>query len=118
MQPKPAFLGQQTASAFQEESVVEAYQQRPPYPDSVFDILGSLVADEPYHVLDVGCGTGFIARRLVGRVTHIDAVDISPLMIEQGKRLPQGNAPSAVMDRRSSRGCAAQPSLRAHHRWR
>ena len=94
MQPKPAFLGQQTASAFQEESVVEAYQQRPPYPNSVFDILGSLVADEPHHVLDVGCGTGFIARRLVGRVTHIDAVDISPLMIEQGKRLPQGNSPA------------------------
>lgn len=94
MQPKPAFLGQQTASAFQEESVVEAYQQRPPYPDSVFDILGSLVADEPRHVLDVGCGTGFIARRLVGRVTHIDAVDISPKMIEQGKRLPQGNSPA------------------------
>ena len=89
MQPKPAFLGQQIASAFQEESVVEAYQQRPPYPTSVFDILGNLVSDEPYHVLDVGCGTGFIARRLVGRVTHIDAIDISPLMIEQGKRLPR-----------------------------
>ena len=99
MQPKPAFLGQQTASAFQEESVVEAYQHRPPYPDAVFDILTSLISDQPYRVLDVGCGTGFIARRLaeradqVARVAQIDAIDISPAMIEQGKRLPGGDSP-------------------------
>jgi len=94
MQPKPTFLGQQFASAFQEESVAEAYQQRPPYPDVVFDILASLIVDQPSRVLDVGCGTGFIARRLVGRADHIDAVDISPTMVERGKRLPGGDAPS------------------------
>lgn len=106
MQPKPAFLGQQTASAFQEESVVEAYQHRPPYPDAVFDILTSLISDQPYHVLDVGCGTGFIARRLaeragevagiahIGAIDAIDAIDISPAMIEQGKRLPGGDSPT------------------------
>jgi trans-aconitate methyltransferase len=94
MQPKPTFLGQQTASAFQEESVVEAYQQRPPYPDAVFDILASLIVDQPRHVLDVGCGTGFLARRLVGRIAHIDAVDISPAMVERGKHLPGGDSPT------------------------
>jgi len=45
-------------------------------------------------VLDIGCGTGFIARELADRVTHVDALDISPAMIEQGKRLPRGDAPS------------------------
>lgn len=94
MQPKPVFLGQQTASAFQEESVAESYQQRPPYPDAVFDILASLIVDQPRRVLDVGCGTGFLARRLVGRADHVDAVDISPAMIERGKRLPGGKSPS------------------------
>lgn len=93
MQPKPAFLGQQTASAFQEESVAEAYQQRPPYPDAVFDILASLIVDQPRRVLDAGCGTGFLARRLVGRADHVDAVDISPAMIARGKHLPGGDSP-------------------------
>ena len=94
MQPKPAFLGQQTASAFQEESVAEAYQQRPPYPDAVFDILASLIVDQPRRVLDAGCGTGLLARRLVGRASHIDAVDISPAMVERGKRLSAGDSPA------------------------
>lgn len=94
MQPKPTFLGQQAASAFQEESVAEAYQQRPPYPDAVFDVLASLMVDQPRHVLDAGCGTGFLARRLVERADHIDAVDISPVMVERGKRLPGGDSPA------------------------
>lgn len=94
MKPKPTFLGQQFAAAFQEESVAEAYQQRPPYPDAVFDILTRLIVDQPSRVLDAGCGTGFIARRLVGRADHIDAVDISPAMVERGKHLPGGDSPS------------------------
>ena len=92
MQPKPAFLGRHVASAFQEESVAEAYQHRPPYPDAVFEILASLAVDQPSHVLDVGCGTGFLARRLAERVAHVDALDISPAMIEQGRRLPNGDS--------------------------
>ena len=94
MRPKPVFLGRQIASAFQEESVAEAYQQRPPYPDEVFAILSGLLLDHPCRVLDVGCGTGFLARRLVERVAHVDAVDISPAMVEQGRRLPRGDSPT------------------------
>jgi trans-aconitate methyltransferase len=94
VRPKPEFLGSQQAAAFQDEAVAQAYQFRPSYPDVTFDILANLTIDRPKHVLDIGCGTGFIARGLVGRVTHVDAIDISPAMIEQGKRLPQGDSPS------------------------
>jgi len=94
VKPKPAFLGPQQAAAFQDEVVAQAYQFRPPYPEAAFDILVNLALDTPLRVLDIGCGTGFVARRLVDRVTHVDAVDISPMMIAQGKQLPRGDAPS------------------------
>ena len=93
MQPRPAFWGRQISSAFQEETVVDSYQHRPPYPSAVFDILANLATDEPRRVLDAGCGTGFLARRLAGRVAHVDALDISPAMIERGQRLPGGDSP-------------------------
>jgi trans-aconitate methyltransferase len=94
VRPKPEFLGPQQAAAFQDGAVAQAYQFRPSYPDVTFDILANLAIDAPKRVLDIGCGTGFIARELVGRVTHVDAIDISLAMIEQGKRLPRGDAPS------------------------
>jgi trans-aconitate methyltransferase len=94
VRPKPEFLGPQQAAAFQNEAVAEAYQFRPPYPDDTFDILVNLAIDAPKRVLDIGCGAGFVARELVARVVHVDAIDISPAMIEQGKRLPRGDAPS------------------------
>jgi trans-aconitate methyltransferase len=94
VKPKPAFLGPQQAAAFQVEAVARAYQFRPPYPDATFNILVNLAIDTPKCILDIGCGTGFVGRELVDRVTHVDAIDISPAMIEQGKRLPRGDAPS------------------------
>jgi ubiquinone/menaquinone biosynthesis C-methylase UbiE len=93
MPSKPDFLGPQVASAFQDPSVVLAYQFRPTYPAEVFDLLAELVVDTPRCVLDAGCGTGLLARSLIERVDRLDAVDCSHLMIEQGKRLPQGNHP-------------------------
>jgi SAM-dependent methyltransferase len=73
--------------------VADAYRYRPPYPPEVFAILAELVSGEPCRVLDVGCGTGNIARHLVDRVARIDAVDFSRPMIEHGKRLPNGDNP-------------------------
>src|SRR6185436_20285760 len=93
MLPKPAGFGQQYASAFQESSVAAAYQHRPPYPPETFSVLASLIAGSPRSVLDVGCGTGVIARHLVESVDRVDAVDVSPAMIEQGKRAPHGDHP-------------------------
>ena len=93
MLPKPAGFGQQYASAFQECGVAAAYQHRPPYPPETFSALASLIASSPRSVLDVGCGTGAIARHLVESVDRVDAVDVSPAMIEQGKRAPHGDHP-------------------------
>lgn len=45
-------------------------------------------------MLDIGCGTGFIARRFAPLVDRLDAVDISAAMIEEARRLPGGDHPS------------------------
>ncbi len=93
---KPKHWSSEYAEAFQDRSVVGAYRHRPPYPPEVFTILTGLINGEPESprsVLDVGCGTGYIARYLVDRVERLDAVDCSWPMIEQGKRLPNGDHP-------------------------
>lgn len=93
MQPKPEQFSTSLAESFKDSQVVDAYRFRPPYPDEVFDILAGLIVDEPRVVLDVGAGSGDIARRLVERVERVDAVDFSQNMIEKGKQLPNGNHP-------------------------
>ncbi len=90
---KPEHLAPRYGKQFQDRSIVEAYHHRPPYPDEVFDILAGLVKGEPRRVLDIGCGTGYIARNLIERVEEIDAVDFSQNMIEMGKTLPNGDNP-------------------------
>lgn len=94
MQPKPNSLGPKYSAAFQDASVVAAYPTRPPYPAKTFDILVGLMASEPHNVLDVGCGTGDIARRLAALVARVDAVDVSSRMIALGKTLPGGDGPN------------------------
>ncbi|MGH2544822.1 MAG: class I SAM-dependent methyltransferase, partial [Ardenticatenaceae bacterium] len=91
--PKPACLGPHNASAFEELSVARAYRYRPPYPAEVFTFLTYLIVDEPRRLLDIGCGTGALARRLVPLVDQVDAVDVSATMIEEGKQLLHGNHP-------------------------
>jgi ubiquinone/menaquinone biosynthesis C-methylase UbiE len=93
MIPKPAHLGEHNASAFQDLSVAQAYRCRPLYPPAVFDLLATLMVDTPRRVLDIGCGTGALARHLVTMAEQVDAVDVSAAMIEQGRRLPNGDHP-------------------------
>jgi ubiquinone/menaquinone biosynthesis C-methylase UbiE len=90
---RPAGFGPQYASAFQEPSVADAYAFRPPYPPAVFDVLTRLLPSTPQRLLDVGCGTGALTRQLTGLALPIDAIDISPVMIARGKRLPNGTNP-------------------------
>lgn len=93
---KPEQWASEYAVPFQDRSVVQAYRHRPPYPPEVFEILVGLIKTEPgsaRHVLDVGCGIGYIARSLVEHVERLDAVDCSWPMIEEGQRLPNGDHP-------------------------
>ncbi len=92
--PRPEHLGLDYSTRFRDQGVVDAYHLRPPYPEETFDVLERLITDEPRAVLDVGSGSGDIARRLVKRVERVDAVDFSRPMIEKGKTLPNGDHPN------------------------
>ncbi len=91
MLPKPDHLATEYGEQFQDLSMVEAYQHRPPYPEETFEILSGLLTEQPRHVLDIGTGRGDIARGLVEYVDRVDAVDFSQHMLEYGKRLPNGD---------------------------
>lgn len=93
MQPKPDNFGRQFAESFQQQQVVDAYRYRAPYPPETFTILADLIKDEPRTLLDVGAGSGDIARQCVHFVERVDAVDFSQNMIERGKQLPGGDHP-------------------------
>ena len=72
--------------------MVEAYGARPPYFDRVVALILGLAVDERPKVLDLGCGTGEIARRLAPRVEHITAIDHSAAMIAAARAQPGGDA--------------------------
>jgi SAM-dependent methyltransferase len=90
--PRPAVVP--LAEAFGYPGVASAYRHRPPYPDSVFDVLTGLITGTPSTVLDLGAGEGALARPLAARVHQVDAVDISAAMISEGRRRPGGDAPN------------------------
>jgi ubiquinone/menaquinone biosynthesis C-methylase UbiE len=93
MEPKPDHLGLTYAEHFKDVSIVEVYHYRRPYTDEAISKLLTLITDLPRTILDVGCGTGDLARRLVNQVERVDAVDFSQRMIDKGKTLPGGNHP-------------------------
>ncbi|HEU5316718.1 MAG TPA: class I SAM-dependent methyltransferase, partial [Chloroflexota bacterium] len=89
--PKPAHHASEYGTWFQDPLVVEVYDRRPPYPQAAIDHLLALTAraggsgPDTAVVLDLGAGTGDVARRLAPSVARVDAVDLSPGMIEKGK---------------------------------
>lgn len=91
--PKPRHLGPDYAAQFQDTSVAAAYRYRPPYPDETFVILAELITPDAPHVLDLGCGTGDLARRLTSHAARVDAVDPSEAMLAIGRAQPGGDDP-------------------------
>jgi SAM-dependent methyltransferase len=94
MRPKPTGLGAYYAAQFNDPSVVAAYDTRPRYPDALFALLRRLGAGKGRNVLDLGCGTGEIARRLAPSVAAITAVDCAERMITRARTLAGGQAPN------------------------
>lgn len=93
-QPKPKGLSVEYAAQFQDPTVAAAYRYRPGYPESLFPRLADLVVGSPRTVLDVGCGTGFVARPLASYVDRVDGVDFSAPMLEVARALPDGDHPN------------------------
>jgi len=90
--PKPSHLIGEYGAWFKDPLVAAAYPSRPAYPTVLIQALADLVADGTRVVLDVGCGTGDLARRLAPLVERVDAVDFSSAMIEHGRHLAGGDA--------------------------
>ena len=92
--PKPKHLGPEYAAQFKDRSVAAAYVNYPPYAPEVCQVLAGLIQDEPRVVLDMGCGTGDVARTLAAFVERVDAVDPSAAMIEVGRARAGGHRPN------------------------
>jgi SAM-dependent methyltransferase len=88
MQPKPLYLRSEYGAQFEDASVAAVYRKRPPYPDTLFDVLQALLPSPDCAVLDLGCGTGEIAIPMSRRARRVDALDPSPVMLEVAKSAP------------------------------
>ena len=60
------------------------------YPEETIAKLAELAQGGA--VLDAGCGTGELARRLAPLVERVDAVDVSAAMLAEGRTLPGADA--------------------------
>ena len=74
--------------SFEDTEVANFYVHRPEYPRG---ILEKLVELSPGHasVLDLGCGTGKIARSLAGSFVSVTGIDASEAMLKVAARLQQ-----------------------------
>ncbi|MBF6589461.1 MAG: methyltransferase domain-containing protein [Ktedonobacterales bacterium] len=109
MHPKPTHLGAEFAAQFQDASIVRAYPHRPPYPAAVFAFLVGLLPQASRAVLDLGCGTGDLARPLAPLVARVDAVDISAGMLEAARALPGGDQPNLTWIAGSAEAAPVRP---------
>jgi SAM-dependent methyltransferase len=80
------------AEVWMDREAAELYRYRAPYPEPVFEILRRLSVP-PRVVLDVGAGTGAVARRLLSFAARVEAVEPSEAMLAEGRGLPGGDDP-------------------------
>jgi SAM-dependent methyltransferase len=91
---KPRGLEPRHAEQFCDAAIVDAYGSRPPYPAGLDALFVELAGGPEAHLLDLGCGTGELARRLAPQLQAITAVDQSARMIARARSLPGGEAPN------------------------
>lgn len=98
-QTKPSHLSAEYGAWFRDPLIAEAYPYRPPYPDDVISQIVWLASQaspggaDSAVALDLGAGTGDLARRLAPHVARVDAVDASTAMMDRWKALPGGSHP-------------------------
>ncbi|MEN0063977.1 MAG: class I SAM-dependent methyltransferase [Myxococcota bacterium] len=88
---RPKGLAGPYPAQWEDPAMAEAYPARLPYSESVIDQLASLVGGTS-PILDVGSGTGDLARPLASRGFEVHAVERSPAMIAVAQRRPGGDA--------------------------
>lgn len=107
--PRAPQFNEEHARRWHDADAAEAYQYRLPYPPDIFDALLALIVDGPRTVLDLGCGTGEIARPLASHVARVDAVDFAAEMVAVGKRRPGGDAPNIRWQVATAEEAALEP---------
>jgi SAM-dependent methyltransferase len=93
VEAKPSQWSAEDGAVFGDCDVADAYPHRPPYPEDAIRLLARLAGRPPGAVLDAGCGTGDLARRLAPLVARVDAVDPSAAMLAKAAGLPGGDHP-------------------------
>jgi trans-aconitate methyltransferase len=93
MKPKAPQLTPENAARFQEQGVADVYHLRLPHPEGIFTTLESLMPNGSRAILDVGTGTGDLARRMTAFAARVDAVDVSAPMLAKGRSAPGGDHP-------------------------
>lgn len=93
MKPRAPQDMPENAERFKEQGVADVYHLRLPHPNGVFAKLESLLPEQPRTILDIGTGTGDLARRQTSFAERVDAVDTSAPMLRKGREAPGGDHP-------------------------
>jgi SAM-dependent methyltransferase len=86
--------GWKHGAAWLDDETARAYLARPPHPEETILRLVDELGGRGGRVLDLGTGTGELARRLAPLAVHVDAVDVAAPMLALARKLPGGDAAS------------------------
>ena len=78
-----------------------------PQLDAVLAAVQAAAPRQPLALLDVGCGTGRLSRRLYDRGCSVTGVDVNPEAIRLARELVPGDAPPGATLRFMEADCAA-----------
>lgn len=87
---RPTHLNEKNSSRFKQQTIVNNYKYRIPYSQELFTKLKSFLleknSDAKLRALDIGTGTGEIAKEIATFIHHVDAIDASENMIVEAKK--------------------------------